>query len=320
MFLDNIISGSDSQAVRNVSYAECVEAALLCSEVESEGMIGLISAEASRAFVGNEGPKEFWQKVQSVARRIWEALKTLVNKIFTFVKTIPTRIATIAKKLLAKWEKIGIKGKIERMNKKANVSVRTEKLKEVAGKEFGIFVEPEAFTRDEATKVITETAAKFKSSKPEQVTEIVAELKKGYREEKYAESDKKSAGYKIEGITASSSVDNIKSAIEKYYDLIKNGKYEKASKDNATALSRSSKDIADAASKFMSDLDKARRAEDEDAGRAILQGLRGLRVASSYVSIAAARGANLNASSLFTAARIVNALLACVKTSGEAGK
>lgn len=103
MYLDhlNFKSNTATAAVESVSFMDCMEAALECTEIHSSAAAYLIKAEAEYLSMGSEGEalEGFWAKIKTVIRKLWETVKNLAVKIYTFVTGLPAKIGRAFGKL-----------------------------------------------------------------------------------------------------------------------------------------------------------------------------------------------------------------------------
>lgn len=116
MYLDHLKSNFKS-AEPEVTFSECLEAALYCTEVHSAADAYLIKSEAEYMFASESGDEKaeggYWAKIKSVIKHMWEAFKTLVAKAIAYVKTIPEKLMNLCRKIGARIQSIGLKGKWE---------------------------------------------------------------------------------------------------------------------------------------------------------------------------------------------------------------
>jgi len=103
MYLDhlNFNNNNATAAVESVSFMDCMEAALSCTEVHSSAAAYLIKAEAEYLAMGSEGEalEGFWAKIKTVIRKLWETVKNLATKVYIFVTGIPAKIGRAFAKL-----------------------------------------------------------------------------------------------------------------------------------------------------------------------------------------------------------------------------
>jgi hypothetical protein len=137
MYLDNVIKSAQAASMPEVTYSEIMEDTLHMVEVEGAGQLALLKAEATAHIMGSESPADWWAKIKTVARKIFEMLKNLITKVFAFIKALPAKIGTLITRLLTQWEKLGMKGKVERFLKKKDLKVRYNTAQDVKGRDFG---------------------------------------------------------------------------------------------------------------------------------------------------------------------------------------
>jgi len=124
MYLDhlrnNAMASAAATAAPSVSFMDCMEAALYCTEVHSAADAYLIKAEAtymsSAAEDGEGAAKEgFWAKIKKVFQKMWDAIVGLGKKVVSFIKnTVKPKVTKIFKKIAVKWQALGMKGKLEK--------------------------------------------------------------------------------------------------------------------------------------------------------------------------------------------------------------
>jgi len=123
MYLDHLRNNTVTAAAAaepSVSFMDCMEAALYCTEVCSAADPYLIKAEAeymAKATEDGDGAvKEgWWNKIKKVFQKILDALQGFYKKIAAFIKdrVIPY-VVKKAKEIAVKFQKIGMKSKIEK--------------------------------------------------------------------------------------------------------------------------------------------------------------------------------------------------------------
>lgn len=122
MYLDHLRNNSIATAAAesSVSFMDCMEAALFCTEVHSAADAYLIKAEAdymaTAAEDGEGAAKEgWWSKIKKVFQKMWDAIVAFGKKVVSFIKnTIKPKVTKIFKQIAVKWQALGMKGKLEK--------------------------------------------------------------------------------------------------------------------------------------------------------------------------------------------------------------
>jgi len=125
MYLDHLKATAQpapaaTAAPVSVSFMDCMDAALYCTEVCSAADPYLIKAEAeymAKATEDGDGAAKegWWNKIKKVFQKIWDTLQNFYKKIAAFIKdrVIP-HVVKKAKEIAVKFQKIGMKSKIEK--------------------------------------------------------------------------------------------------------------------------------------------------------------------------------------------------------------
>lgn len=339
MYLDNVIKSAQSASMPEITYSEIMEDTLRMVEVEGAGELALLKAEASAHILGAEAPSDWWVKIKTVARKVFEMLKNLITKVFAFIKTIPQKIGTLVTRLMTKWEKLGMKSKIERILKKTGVEVRFSAMQELKGREFGKFFDPTQSGAGHTTTnigravqnlsaVIIGAAQNIAKLDPEnddyaeqKQTQLEAvehakgalkDEKDAFKQESWKPFDKIATGSDDTANNQAIANGLIKFMVPIWNEL-KNREYEKQAERSAKTFEQVTRVHASLYRLAMSGYEKAVRDEDEKAVRARLEAAKAYRLTLSTVASASATIASLHYGDALLAAKLVNACLGVFK-------
>lgn len=328
MYFDNA-SEYSMKSVKDVSMTEILQSELQCSEVEGAGELYLMQQEGIMRINGLEAPSDWWEKIKQVARRILEAFKNLANKIFTFIKLIPTRIANFVKKIILKWEKLGMKSKIEHIRKMKNVEYKTGAFRGLQERAFGISV----ISSNE--KVINPALGAIEKDLEAGANKILSIV--GSNSEDAAE-DASSASIEAEN-NARKKFDSLRSAItdtedlsqfiknannaqeavnlaEKCYSALVSGSITNEAKKQSIKAEGMIKKCANAIKMAENDLDKARRADNQEQARADIVAMKVSRRCSSLIASYSSKINGLYITKAINTAKIANACIAAIRNAG----
>lgn len=328
MYFDNA-SEYSMKSVKDVSMTEILQSELQCSEVEGAGELYLMQQEGIMRINGLEAPSDWWEKIKQVARRILEAFKNLANKIFTFIKLIPTRIANFIKKIVLKWEKLGMKSKIERIRKMKNVEYRTGAFSGLQERAFGIsiissksgVIAPLLADIEKDLETGSKKIAGIIGSNSEDATEDASSA---------AIEAEKNAREKFDNIRAAitdtedlkkyiKSENNAKDAVdlaEKCYSALVSGSITNEAKKQSTIAEKMIKKCADDIKMAENDLDKARRADNQEQARADIMAMKVSRRFSSLIASYSSKINGLYITKAINTAKIANACIAAIRNAG----
>jgi len=139
MYLDHLKSNFHKESVPAVSFSECLEAALYCTEVHSAADAYLIKAEAEYMYASEAaeagGEQQaaaeggFWAKIKAVVKKMWEALKGLLAKAIAYVKSVPAKLMNLIRKIAAKLKSINIAKRLENVKDNKPDAAKLEEAK-----------------------------------------------------------------------------------------------------------------------------------------------------------------------------------------------
>jgi len=324
MYLDNVIKSAQTASMPQITYSEIVEDSLRMVEVEGAGQLALLKAEATAHIMGSEAPADWWAKIKTVARKIFEMLKNLLTKVFAFIKTIPTKVATLITRILTKWEKLGMKGKIDRMNKKTGISVRENALKDLKDREFDAIISQNSIGKEfianaEGFHKVEEAVAraigalqKDDNDRLEEETQAFKEflIRFGQRVNDYENRFKEQVETPYK---SANDTNTVISTIQSYWNDLKNHTYEKAAKSSSDKFEKFTRKFAADYRLCMSAYERYTRDEDENGVRNALEAAKVLRSAISSNASISAKIAKYYYRDALIAAKIVNAGLAVIK-------
>ena len=339
MYLDNVIKSAQVAAMPQITYSEIVEDSLHMVEVEGAGQMALLKAEASAHILGSEAPSDWWVKIKTVARKIFEMLKNLITKVFAYIKAVPTKVGSLITRLLTQWEKVGMKSKIDRINKKTGIKVRFASAQDVKGRDFGpIFGSINGFpshggavrnaldawaaatvtAMDNIGNINKEDNDKLEEQiQAEKETVITAENKYKDKVEEFKRTEYKP----FDSIfPTGGNVDDNTAVPPGVLTLITNGwnalKNKVCEKNAVTAMSNCEKGTRSAAKNYrlaMAAYERCTRDEDENGVRNALERAKQLRAMITTCGRQAAVYGSLNYKDALTIAKIVNAGISCCK-------
>lgn len=341
MYLDNVIKSAQAASMPEITYSEIVEDSLRMVEVEGAGQLALLKAEASAHILGSEAPSDWWAKIKTVARKIFEMLKNLITKVFAFIKSLPTKIGTLITRLLTKWEKLGMKSKVERIFKKDGSSkIRYATAQDVRDREFsplygsyngfaesyGVSIRAAIGNWTKATETYVQKVGDLSKDDNDRLEE---ELQKEKEELIAAENRYKDALHDFKQIsykpfdTVFKKGGTVKEdtvvppalikIITDGWGLLKNRTIEKQAEKEIRDQENGTRDAASSYRKLMATYERYVRDEDENGVRNALEAARNLRMAISGNSRIAAQVGSLIYKDALTVAKIVNAAISCCK-------
>jgi hypothetical protein len=342
MYLDNVIKSAQAASMPEITYSEIVEDSLRMVEVEGAGQMALLKAEATAHIMGSEAPSDWWAKIKTVARKIFEMLKNLITKVFAFVKTIPTKIGTLITRLLTKWEKLGMKAKIEKLNKKSGQTLRKAVAQDLSDREFprtlSVSVGSNGFTNtpsaagkimigaDAVNQISRKIAEIVRSGLQHEDNDRLEEEKQALKElETAGENAVKDAKEFIDQhplkpfsflksyVDGQPMPSNFLGFINSGWGLLKNKNIEKNASQFASNVEKGIRDFASAYRMAMSAYERLVKDEDEDGVRACLETAKMLRSTISWSASYSSKGSSYIYKDALTVARILNAALSAVK-------
>lgn len=345
MYLDNVIKSAQTASMPEVTYSEIMEDTLRMVEVEGAGELALLKAEATAHIMGSEAPSDWWAKIKVVARKIFEMLKNLITKVFAFIKTIPTKVGTLITRLMTKWEKLGMKSKIDRVLKKSGVEVRYAAAKDLKDREFSKFY---GLTKGEGStgkdlrnkyqalnKAISDATTAIGKLDPEndnyterkqQALESVISAQNAVKDakQKFKDETWKPFESAITGDDTSANNKAIAAGLIKFMEAewadLKNRVWEKEAEKCARSYESIVRQHASAYRTAMSGYERAVKDENEKAVRGKLEEAKTYRQTLSFCASASANEAALYYSNALLSAKLVNACLACFKGGNANGK
>lgn len=342
MYLDNVIKSAQTASMPQITYSEIVEDSLRMVEVEGAGQLALLKAEATAHIMGSEAPSDWWAKIKTVARKIFEMLKNLITKVFAFIKTIPTKIGTLVTRLLTQWEKLGMKGKMEKLNKKSGQTLRFSGAQDLHDREFPALVSVSltngSFSATPSQKGAVLIGAAFlndlskayadylKSGLQHEDNDNLEEEKQNIKEiEKRGDDlikdakdwvdnhpDKPFAS--LNGYQENQAAPNgFLSTLNTGWALLKNKTIEKNASNLSGNIEKTIRGYASNYRMAMAAYERLVKDEDEDGVRRCLETAKSLRSAISWTASYSSKVSAIIYKDALTVARIVNAGLAIVK-------
>lgn len=131
MYLDHLRNNTVTAAAAaepSVTFMDCMEAALYCTEVHSAADAYLIKAEATYMATASEdgegAAKEgWWAKIKKVFEKMRQVLVGYYQKVVNFIqKTVKPGIQKKIGQLAVRWKQIGMKSKLEKTEGEADAS------------------------------------------------------------------------------------------------------------------------------------------------------------------------------------------------------